>query len=140
MGQDFIRRVDGYNLPFFNTVADGTLGRNFAVMVSPPMGPGRAECGYVRVEDLTAYNILSNISDIVVDGVTIFTGATYRWLGILQVAGSTPSVSRVDGATYCIVYWKMNFDFESSFEWYYYNTVSPDPVNVRLGVWGRVGF
>jgi hypothetical protein len=139
MTQDFLRRVDGYNFPFFAYDFDAALARNAAITISAPPGPGRIEAGFFVVDDVDVATARNNTVVITVDGVVIFTGALYNYLGIVESFVTTPWCSRYTSPTLSIFHWLTDIDYESTTVIEFYNSTSPDPSLFRAAVFGRSG-
>ena len=139
MTQPFYRRVDGYNFPFFAYDFDAALIRNAAITITVPSGPGRIEAGFFVVDDVAAASPRNNIMTITVDGVVIFTGALYNYLGIVESFINTPWCSRYTSPTLSMFHWLTNIDYESTAVIEFYNTTSPNPSSFRAAVFGRSG-
>lgn len=139
MTQDFLRRVDGYNFPFFVYDFDSALARNDVITVVAPSGPGRIEAGFFVVDDVATASPRNNIMTITVDGVVIFTGVLYNYLGIVESFINTPWCSRYTNLTLSVFHWLIDIDYESSASIAIQNTTSPDPSLFRAVVFGRSG-
>lgn len=139
MTQDFLRRVDGYNFPFFAMDSDATLARGTAITLTAPPGPGRIECGFLVVDDVAAAAPRNNTTVITVDGVVVFTGSLYNYLGIVESFVTTPWCSRYTSPTYSIFHWRTNIDYESTAVIEFFNSASPDPSLFMAAIHGRRG-
>jgi hypothetical protein len=139
MTQDFLRRVDGYNFPFFAYDFNAALARNAAITVTAPPGPGRIEAGFFVVDDVDVATARNNTIVITVDGVVVFTGTLYNYLGIVESFVNTPWCSRYTSPTLSVFHWLTDIDYESTAVIEFYNTTSPDPSLFRAAVFGRSG-
>jgi hypothetical protein len=137
--QDFFRRVDGYNFPFFAYDYNAALARNAAITISAPPGPGRIEAGFLVIDDIGASTPRDNSVVITVDGVVVFSATLYNYLGIVESFVTTPWCSRYTSPTYSIFHWLTNIEYESTAVIEIFNTTSPDPSLFRAAVFGRSG-
>jgi len=139
MGQDFYRRVEGYNLPFY-VFGYASLVRNATLTLNAPAGPGKAEKVFIMVlspatEQLYDDNIALNI-----DGVTIFTSSGYSLLLTFdRINVSGPISSRVASTIFAQYQLVADWDYESSLSLAIKNTYSPDPTSYYIIFWGRKG-
>ncbi len=142
MVQDFLRRVDGYNLAFISNVQATINSPNF-VTNNAPAGPGRIEEIILTDENASTTQVSTAIVKITIDGTDIYnyyiwglwddyTGgnidgpnfSAYSWL-----VGGNPRTS-----------WQMmlNLDYETSATMIYYPVaVAVRPMRITLV--GRVG-
>jgi hypothetical protein len=137
--QDFLRRVDGYNFPFYASDYNVALARGAAIILSAPTGPGRIECGYLVIDDIAAFTPRNNAMVITVDEVIVFNSVLYDYLGIVESFVSTPWCSRYTSSTLSIFHWLTNIDYESTAVIEFYNSASPDPSLFRAAIHGRSG-
>jgi hypothetical protein len=139
MTQPFLRRVDGYNFPFYVTDFDVALARGSAITLSAPPGPGRVECGYLVIDDVAAAAPRNNTMVITVDGVVVSNSSLYNYLGIVESSVFTPWCSRYTSSSLSIFHWLTNIDYESTAVIEFYNSSSPDPSLFRAAIHGRSG-
>lgn len=140
MGQDFLRRVDGYNFPFIETNGDANTIRNAWVSVPAPAGPGRIESGNIYIHDVVDSTVRGNHIRVTIDGVVIISNTIQVVLGIIDAATiRSPWCSRVTGTTFTAIHWLLNLDYESSADVAIQNTTSPNPDNFRISIQGRGG-
>jgi hypothetical protein len=137
--QPFLRRVDGYNFPFYSMDCNAALARGAAITLNAPPGPGRIECGFLVIDDTATVTPRNNIAAITVDGVVIFNAALYNYLGIVESFVTTPWSSRYTSPTYSIFHWLTNIEYESTAIIEFYNSASPDPSLFRAAIHGRSG-
>ena len=139
MTQDFLRRVDGYNFPFYASDYNPALSRGTAIILSAPPGPGRIECGYLVIGDTAAATPRNNTMVITVDGVVVFNEVLYNYLGIVESFVSTPWCSRYTSPTLSIFHWLTNVEYEFTAIIEFYNSASSDPSLFRAAIHGRSG-
>jgi hypothetical protein len=138
MVQEFPRRIDGYNRPFF-VPASGNLARGAAVVANAPTGPGRIETFWVSVVDTGDFSTNNNSLALTMDGVSygitfglIFPKYTKSpWIGPATAA----KIGTSDTAFEC----KLPLDYESSASISCTNSSSPDPTWFYLTIFGRSG-
>jgi hypothetical protein len=139
MGQDFYRRVEGYNLPFY-IYTTANLARDATLTLNAPAGPGKVEKVFFMVYGPATERLYDDNIALNIDGVTIFTSNGYHLLLTYERANvSGPISSRIvspDWAQYQLV---ADWDYESSCSLVVKNTYSPNLMSYYIIFWGRKG-
>jgi hypothetical protein len=139
MAQDFLRRIDGYNRPFY-VLAELGLARNAWLTANAPSGPGRIEAIHVLCNDAGSASVLANAATLTVDGVVLVSlnlRPIFLCYDVLNFSG--PVSARYTSATYTNLQLRSFLDYESSASLAIRNTASPDPTTFWITLIGRVG-
>jgi hypothetical protein len=142
MGQDYLRRVDGYNSAFISNVQATIDSPNF-VTNNAPAGPGRIEEIILTDENASTSQVSLATVKITIDGTIIYNNAIWTiWDDYIG--------GNIDGPNYSAYSWivggnprtswqmMLNLDYETSATVIYY----PWAVAVRLmriTLLGRIG-
>lgn len=139
MGQDFLRRVVGYN-QFFTDKNYANLARDEQLTILPPAGPGEIEGFTVMVNDINEGNLRNSFLRIQTDGVTRYQSTIGQLSGILEgIDYSHPFAGRYIGATYGVYQFGIKISFEVSAEIRLTNSQCNDPSGYWLTMFGHVG-
>ncbi len=142
MGQEFARRIDGYNRAFaINTIAN--IANPTWVTSAAPAGPGRIERFDIKDENATAPVFNVGVINVTVDGVAIWANPPWMiWDGYAAgahvVNGPNFSYNQDAGATRNLLQVIINLDYESSASIAY----QPNGATVRIcgvTIIGRMG-
>jgi hypothetical protein len=142
MGQEFARRVDGYNRAFaIETLAN--IANPATVTAAAPAGPGRIERFNIKDENATA--AVFNFGNIIItiDGTVLWNNPPWKiWDGFTAgahvVNGPNFSFNQDGSATRNLLQVIINLDYESSASIAY----QPNAATVRIcgvHVIGRMG-
>jgi hypothetical protein len=139
MGQDFYRRVEGYNLPFY-VFGSGSLARNATLTLNAPAGPGKVEKVFVMVYVPATEQLYDDYITLNIDGVNIITYCGYLMLLTYErVNVSGPILSRIASTIVAQYQFVADWDYESSLSLAITNIYSPNPTSYSIVIWGRKG-
>lgn len=139
MSQDFFRRIDGYNRPFFVN-GNASLARDASLVMNAPAGPGRIEAFWLTFNDVNVVTSQQDVVEISVDGATLYLSPIgflvliYEkspWIG--------PATAGKLGTSYVGYEVKLPIDYESSASVAISNTTSPNPTVFISTIYGRCG-
>jgi len=139
MGQDFYRRMEGYNKVFIAS-ADATLARNATLTLNAPAGPGRVEQVIVMIDKTSTEKIVIDGCILTIDGVTILNYDAWRFFSSIDAVPFWGPISGYQRGTNYTTYqvWRQ-LDYESSLSLSIQNVFSQDPSHYFMIFWGRIG-
>ena len=139
MGQDFYRRVCGYN-KYSKTHGSANLIRNQWLGVVPPSGPGQIEDIFIFVDSIDPTVSTSNSFVITIDGTDILNIWLCDFTGGLNDSITHGIKSSMwIGSEFTYVDIAHVIDYSSSAKVWVQNTKAPDPCWFFIYVYTRTG-
>jgi hypothetical protein len=144
MGQDFFRRVDGYNYPF-NCTTSNALSGSGTVIASAPAGPGRVEGIHIIISYPPVPHFTGAYQDtfsILIDGNTYITGVMNTFLPTWNL--TSPYIGPFFAYKYEVnlfemLEFKLPLDYETSFVATLTDAIGATSLYHRVSLYGRVG-
>jgi len=139
MGQDFYRRVEGYN-KVFHVYGAADLIRNATLTVAAPAGPGRVEQVLIMIKQTTTELLKDDLGILTIDDITVLNSTLWLQTFVYDQCPFWGPISGYQrGSSYTIIQLWRQLDYETSLSLAIKNTASPDPSIYFIVLWGRKG-
>lgn len=139
MGQEFLRRITGYNRPYFQS-SFCVLPRDTSIIQVSHNGPGVLEIINIMISDIDIYTPIQNYIQLDIDGDVIINTLIHYLIPCCTINSfNGPCGTYNRGTHYSGIQIMYPFDFEITASVIIKNTSSPDPTEFYLSIIGKVG-